>query len=97
MDGENDAADRLLPATAVRSGARVSGITDGSAPCPGSGCSRYLARLLSLGLRDDPASFLAEALEETGWNIVDASRRLEVARSHLYALIRAFGIERAKR
>jgi len=43
------------------------------------------------------AQLIRETLEETGWNIVDASRRLEVARSHLYALIRAFGIERAKR
>lgn len=43
------------------------------------------------------AQLIRETLEETGWNIVEASRRLEVARSHLYALIRAFGIERAKR
>ena len=43
------------------------------------------------------AQLIRETLEETGWNIVEASRRLEVARSHLYALIRAFGIERARR
>jgi Nif-specific regulatory protein len=43
------------------------------------------------------AQLIRDALEETGWNIVEASRRLEVARSHLYALIRAFGIERRGR
>jgi Nif-specific regulatory protein len=43
------------------------------------------------------AQLIRDTLEEAGWNIVEASRRLEVARSHLYALIRAFGIERAKR
>jgi len=43
------------------------------------------------------AQLIREALEETGWNIVETSRRLEVARSHLYALIRAFGIERKGR
>jgi transcriptional regulator of acetoin/glycerol metabolism len=29
--------------------------------------------------------------------VVEAARRLDVARSHLYNLIRAFGLERAKR
>jgi len=37
-----------------------------------------------------------ETLEETGWNILEAARRLEVARSHLYTLIRVLGIERAR-
>lgn len=34
-------------------------------------------------------------LEETGWNIVEAARRLDVTRSHVYNLIRAHGLERA--
>lgn len=33
-------------------------------------------------------------LEETGWNVVEAARRLEVTRSHVYNLIRAHGLER---
>ncbi len=33
-------------------------------------------------------------LEETGWNVSETARRLDVARSHLYKLISAFGIER---
>jgi Nif-specific regulatory protein len=33
-------------------------------------------------------------LEDTGWNIVEAARRLDVTRSHVYNLIRAHGLER---
>ncbi len=34
-------------------------------------------------------------LQETHWNIVEAARRLDVTRSHVYNLIRAHGLERA--
>ncbi len=37
---------------------------------------------------------LCEMLEETGWNIVETARRLDLTRSHIYNLIRAFGLER---
>ncbi|HVN86101.1 MAG TPA: sigma-54-dependent Fis family transcriptional regulator [Candidatus Binatia bacterium] len=37
---------------------------------------------------------LRETLEHTGWNVVETARRLELARSHVYNLIRAFGLER---
>ena len=40
------------------------------------------------------AEFVRQKIEESGWNIVEASRRLEVTRSHVYTLIRAFGIKR---
>jgi Nif-specific regulatory protein len=33
-------------------------------------------------------------LEETGWNVTEAARVLDVARSHVYNLIKAFGLER---
>ncbi|HVH46179.1 MAG TPA: sigma 54-interacting transcriptional regulator [Labilithrix sp.] len=36
-------------------------------------------------------------LEDTDWNIVEAARRLDVTRSHVYNLIRAHGLERAAR
>jgi Nif-specific regulatory protein len=42
------------------------------------------------------AKLVRQALEESGWNIVEASRRLDIARSHLYNLINAFGIERGR-
>jgi Nif-specific regulatory protein len=40
------------------------------------------------------ARLLRETLEETGWNIVETARSLDLARSHVYNLIRAFGLER---
>jgi Nif-specific regulatory protein len=44
------------------------------------------------------AQLVLRTLEETGWNVVEAARRLEVTRSHVYNLIRAHGLERvAKR
>jgi transcriptional regulator with GAF, ATPase, and Fis domain len=38
---------------------------------------------------------LRETLEATGWNVTEAARQLDLARSHVYNLIRAFGLERA--
>ncbi len=40
------------------------------------------------------AELLRRCLEETGWNLSETARRLDVARSHVYKLISAFGIER---
>jgi len=40
---------------------------------------------------------LRETLEDTGWNITEAARRLDLARSHMYNLIRAFGLERQRK
>ena len=38
--------------------------------------------------------FVLRTLDEAGWNIVEAARRLEVTRSHVYNLIRAHGLGR---
>ena len=40
------------------------------------------------------AQLIRQALQETGWNVSETARRLDLARSHLYSLIRAFGLER---
>ena len=40
--------------------------------------------------------FLADALDAQRWNVVETARRLDLARSHLYTLIRAFGLERRR-
>ena len=37
---------------------------------------------------------LQRTLEETGWKITETARRLELARSHVYNLIHAFGLGR---
>ncbi len=41
------------------------------------------------------AQFVARTLDETGWNVAETARRLEVTRSHVYNLIRAHGLDRA--
>jgi Nif-specific regulatory protein len=43
------------------------------------------------------ARLLRQTLEDTRWNVLETSRRLDVARSHLYVLIRAFGLERDRK
>jgi Nif-specific regulatory protein len=39
---------------------------------------------------------LRSVLLETQWNVVETARRLDLARSHVYNLIRAFGLERER-
>lgn len=41
--------------------------------------------------------FVEKTLLETGWNVSEAARRLGLARSHVYNLIRTFGLKRATR
>jgi transcriptional regulator with GAF, ATPase, and Fis domain len=41
------------------------------------------------------AGVLLEVLEAEKWNVVRAAERLDLGRSHVYALIRAFGLKRA--
>ncbi len=43
------------------------------------------------------AGLLRDTLEASGWNVVEAARRLDLARSHVYNLIRAFGLERERK
>lgn len=38
------------------------------------------------------AGFLRDTLEATEWNVIETSRRLDLARSHVYNLIRSFGL-----
>ena len=40
------------------------------------------------------ATLVRETLADTGWNVVETARRLDLTRSHVYNLIRAFGLER---
>ncbi len=42
------------------------------------------------------AELLRETLEDTAWNVVETARRLDLARSHVYNLIRAFGLDRTR-
>ncbi len=42
------------------------------------------------------AQLLRETLGQSGWNVAETAKRLDLARSHLYNLIGALGIEREK-
>jgi transcriptional regulator with GAF, ATPase, and Fis domain len=63
---------------------------DPGAPSPGESAPVTFQE----ATREFQKDFLRETLEETGWNVVEAARRLDLARSHVYNLIRAFGLER---
>jgi Nif-specific regulatory protein len=42
-------------------------------------------------------ALLVRTLDETGWNITETARRLDLARSHIYNLVKAFGLDRGDR
>jgi Nif-specific regulatory protein len=42
------------------------------------------------------ADFVQRVLDDCDWHVSDAARRLDIARSHLYNLIRAFGLARLR-
>jgi Nif-specific regulatory protein len=55
------------------------------------------ALTLQQATRRFQAGMLRRTLEETDWNVPEAARRLDVARSHFYKLIRVFGLSRDQR
>jgi Nif-specific regulatory protein len=61
-----------------------------------SEASEEEATTLQEATRRFQAELLRSRLEETSWNISETARRLDVARSHVYKLIRAFRIERGR-
>lgn len=44
--------------------------------------------------RDFQAGLVGRTLKDTDWNVTEAATRLDIARSHVYNLIKAFGLER---
>ena len=62
-----------------------------------NGGDRELPRTFQESTRRYQQKLVRETLEDSGWNVVEAARRLDIARSHLYNLINAFGIERARK
>ena len=46
------------------------------------------------GTRRFQAAMLREALEASNWNVLDVAQRLDLARSHVYDLIKAFALTR---
>lgn len=44
--------------------------------------------------RDFQRRLVEETLEDSGWNVAEAARRLDLARSHVYNLIGSYGLKR---
>ncbi len=65
-------------------------------PARGAGGPEEEATTFQESTRRFQAELLRRCLEETGWNVSETARRLDVARSHVYKLISAFGIERER-
>ena len=40
---------------------------------------------------------LRDTLIDTGWNVSEAARRLDISHAHIHRLLKAFGIEREQR
>ncbi|MBI1816308.1 MAG: sigma-54-dependent Fis family transcriptional regulator [Deltaproteobacteria bacterium] len=53
------------------------------------------ALTLQEATRQFQARFIRDTLEDAAWSVVEAARRMDIARSHLYRLMNAFGIERS--
>jgi Nif-specific regulatory protein len=51
-------------------------------------------RTLQAATRAFQRNLLQRTLVDCGWNVAETARRLDVARSNLYKLIRIFGLER---
>jgi transcriptional regulator with GAF, ATPase, and Fis domain len=50
---------------------------------------------LQEGTRRFQAQLLRDVLSETGWNVSEAARRLDISHAHIHRLLKAFGIQRA--
>ncbi len=46
------------------------------------------------GTRRFQAAMLRDALEASDWNVLDVAQRLNLARSHVYNLIKTFALTR---
>jgi Nif-specific regulatory protein len=57
---------------------------------------RDRARTFQEATRAFQATLLCSTLEELNWNVVEVAKRLDLARSHVYNLIKAFGLERRR-
>ena len=55
---------------------------------------RFTVTLSSSSLPDAEATLIREVLEETDWNLKQASEMLDIARGTLYSKMKKYGIEK---
>jgi Nif-specific regulatory protein len=65
--------------------------TEGPSVSPAGGKKRPS---LQAAMRAFQAEYVAAVLEEVGWNAQEAAERLDIARSHVYNLIKAHGLKK---
>jgi Nif-specific regulatory protein len=65
-------------------------------PDPQAGAAPGIAQGVTFqsATRQFQATLLRQTLQENDWNVAETAKRLDLARSHLHKLIRAFGLER---
>jgi Nif-specific regulatory protein len=63
---------------------------------PGTPSSAPAALSFQEATRRFQAELMRRTLEETEWNVTEAAQRLDLTRSHVYNLIKAFGLERRR-
>jgi len=66
----------------------------GAAQAPLARLAPYRGLSFQEATRRFQADLLRLELEENGWNVGEAATTLDLARSHTYKLVRAFGLSR---
>jgi Nif-specific regulatory protein len=91
--------ENALEAAVIRAAGEHAARVERSHLLPGSAGTSEAEETVTFqeATRRFQAQLLLDTLEEHGWNVVEAARRLDLARSHVYNLIRAFGLERKPR
>ena len=97
MGGNCGASYQLSPDRGLRDGpARAVGREHLFPEAPRAASERRGGLTFQQATRQFQEQLLRNALRETEWNVTQAAEKLDVARSHVYSLIRSFGLERDK-
>jgi Nif-specific regulatory protein len=88
--------EHAVEAAVIRSAGRGSLSIEREHLFPNEGRTPTEARPLTFqqATRQFQERLLLDTLRETAWNVKQAAERLDIARSHVYSLIRSFGLSR---
>jgi Nif-specific regulatory protein len=88
--------EHALEAAAIRAAAQRATSIDVNHIFPGRAPGSAPAATFQEATREFQIDLLRRMLVATDWNVSECARRLDLARSHVYSLIQAFGLARAK-
>ena len=86
-----------VEAAAIRAAGASTGRIERAHLFPGPDAAGVEQLTFQEATRRFQAELLRKALEAADWNVAEVAEQLDVARSHVYNLIRAFGLGRAAR